>query len=166
MICPDVVKLVITVPAGAVAGPVAFEEGRRQAMSSRRSVVRPRGDEPARRGLRPDHHELSQPRAAVGRGRSRGRRGAAQYRFVDAVGSRRRVLQARQTTFDALNDTIPSSLTSLNPLGLVQVVAVEAIEVVSSGAFEAFEEGLLGVVQTVDVAADDVRRHRQSRCGG
>jgi type II secretory pathway component GspD/PulD (secretin) len=36
---------------------------------------------------------------------------------------------------------------------VIQVVAVETIEVLSSVAFQAFEEGLLGVVQTVDSVA-------------
>ena len=60
---------------------------------------------------------------------------------------------ARQNTFDALNDTIPPSQTSPNPHGLIQVVAVEAINVASSIVFQAFEEGLLGIVQTADAAA-------------
>ncbi len=155
IICPDVVKLVITVPAGAVAAPVAFVEALpsgnvfKAIGGAAASVTNPL--DAAFDPIITNDLNLVLPRAQ--NALEVGVVGLLNIASSTPSGLADAVQKARQTTFDALNDTIPPSLTSPNPLGLVQVVAVEAIEVASSVAFQAFEEGLLGVVQTVDVAA-------------
>jgi hypothetical protein len=155
IICLDVVKLVVTVPAGALAAPVAFVQTLpsgnvfKAVGSAAASVTNPL--DAAFDPIITNDLNLVLPRAqntlevAVV-----GLLNIASSTPLDLPDA---VQAARQSTFDALNDTIPPTLTSPNPHGLVQVVAVEAIEVASSVAFQAFEEGLLGVVQTADAGA-------------
>jgi hypothetical protein len=152
IICPDVVKLVVTVPTGALAAPVAFV-----GMLPSGDVLKAVGaaaasvTNPLNAAVQPiitNDLNLVLPRA----------QNALEVAVVGLLniasstpeGFLGTVQAARQNTFDALNDTIPPTRTSPNPRGLVQVAAVEAIEVLSSVAFQAFEEGLLGVVQTID----------------
>ncbi len=155
IICPDVVKLVVTVPEGALAAPAAFVEALPSGNvfkafgAAAASVTNPLNA--AFEPIITNDLNLVLPRAQnaleVGVVGLLNIASSTPLGLVDAVQT------ARQNTYDALNDTIPPTLTSPNPRGLVQVVAVEAIEVASSVAFQAFEEGLLGIVQTVDAAA-------------
>ena len=155
IICPDVVKLAVTVPVGVVTAPVAFLGGLasgnvfRAIGAAAASVTNPL--EATFDPIITNDLNLVLPRA----------QNALEVAVVGLLniatagpGHVAAAIQtARQNTFDALNDTIPPSQTAPNPKGLLQVVAVEAINVASSIAFQAFEEGLLGIVQTADAAA-------------
>ncbi len=155
IICPDVVKLVATVPLGAVAAPAVFvttlaSGNPLKALGAAVASV----TNPLNAAFDPiitNDLNLVLPRAQnaleVG---VVGLLNIATAGPLDVVNA---IQTARQNTFDALNDTIPPSRTAPNPRGLIQVVAVEAINIASSIAFQAFEEGLLGIVQTVDAAA-------------
>jgi len=155
IICPDIGKLVVTVPIGALTAPLAFVEGLasgnplKAVGAAAASITNPL--EAAFDPIITNDLTLVLPRA----------QNALQVAVVGLLniaaagpaGFVNAVEVARQRTFDALNDTIPPTQTSPDPHGLVQVFAVEAINVASSIAFQAFEEGLLGVVQTVDATA-------------
>ncbi len=155
IICPDLVRLAATVPAGAVAAPAAFVTSLSSGNllnalgAAVASVTNPL--DAAFDPIITNDLTLVLPRAqnalAVGVVGLLDIAAAGPLGVVDAIQT------ARQNTFDALNDTIPPSQTSPNPRGLIQVVAVESINVASSILFQAFEEGLLGIVQTVDSSA-------------
>src|SRR6478609_479065 len=155
IICPDVVKLAVTVPAGAVAAPAVFvttlASGNpfKALGAAVASVTNPL--DAAFDPIITNDLNLVLPRAQ--NALEVGVVGLLNIATAGPVGLLGAIQTARQNTFDALNDTIPPSQTSPNPHGLIQVVAVEAINVASSIAFQAFEEGLLGIVQTADAAA-------------
>jgi hypothetical protein len=155
IICPDVVKLAVTVPAGAVAAPVVFvttlaSGNPLKALGAAvASVTNPL--DAAFDPIITNDLNLVLPRAQ--NALEVGVVGLLNIATAGPLGLVGAIQTARQNTFDALNDTIPPSQTSPNPHGLIQVVAVEAINVASSIAFQAFEEGLLGIVQTADAAA-------------
>ena len=155
IICPDVVKLAVTVPAGAVAAPAVFvttlASGNpfKALGAAVASVTNPL--DAAFDPIITNDLNLVLPRAQ--NALEVGVVGLLNIATAGPVGLVGAIQTARQNTFDALNDTIPPSQTSPNPHGLIQVVAVEAINVASSIVFQAFEEGLLGIVQTADAAA-------------
>ena len=155
IICPDVVKLAATVPVGAVAAPVVFVttlawgNPLKALGAAVASVTNPL--DAAFDPIITNDLNLVLPRAQ--NALEVGVVGLLNIATGGPLGVLGAIQTARQHTFDALNDTIPPSLTSPNPRGLIQVVAVEAINVASSIAFQAFEEGLLGIVQTADAAA-------------
>jgi hypothetical protein len=160
IICPDVVKLAVTVPAGALGAPAAFLgdllsgnplKAIGAAIASMTNPLDAAFDPIITNDL-----NLVLPRAqnalevAVV--------GLLNIVVAGPAGFLHAVEAARQNTFNALHDTIPPTMTSPNPHGLVQVFAVEAINVASAIAFQAFEEGLLGIVQTADAAATTLAR--------
>ena len=155
IICPDIVKLVTTVPPGAIAAPVVFVttlasgNALKALGAAVASVTNPL--DAAFDPIITNDLNLVLPRAQ--NALEVGVVGLLNIAAAGPLGLAGAIQTARQNTFDALNDTIPPSLTSPNPRGLIQVVAVEAINVASSIVFQAFEEGLLGIVQTADAAA-------------
>jgi hypothetical protein len=155
IICPDVVKLAVTVPAGAAAAPVVFVttlasgNAFKAVGAAVASVTNPL--DAAFDPIITNDLNLVLPRAQ--NALEVGVVGLLNIATAGPLGLVGAIQTARQNTFDALNDTIPPSQTSPNPHGLIQVVAVEAINVASSIVFQAFEEGLLGIVQTADAAA-------------
>lgn len=160
IICPDIVKLAVTVPVGAAVAPLAFVAGLGSGNPLKAvgalvaSVTNPLNA--AFDPIITNDLNLVLPRAQ--NALEVGVVGLLNIAAAGPGGLLPAIQTARQNTFDALNDTIPPTQTAPHPRGLVQVVAVEAINVASSVLFQAFEEGLLGIVQTADAAATALAR--------
>jgi len=160
IICPDVVKLAVTVPVGAVEAPLAFATGLasgnplKAVGAAVASVTNPL--EAAFDPIITNDLNLVLPRAQ--NALEVGVVGLLNIAAAGPAGLLPAIQTAQRNTFDALNDTIPPSQTAPQPRGLIQVVAVEAINVASSVLFQAFEEGLLGIVQTANAAATTLAR--------
>ena len=163
VICPDVVRLAITVPAGAALCPAAFLGTLQTTGSLTRSIGAAAASVtgPANDAFTPiirNDLNIVLPKAQRGLQVAlvQGIRvGSTVVQVGDVVGA---VQTARIEIVDALNQPKGPPTKPTGAQGVFEVTAVEAVNVFSAVVFQAGELLLLGVVQTADDAAQELAR--------
>ncbi len=163
VICPDVVRLAITVPAGAALSPAAFVGALRTTGSLTRSIGAAAASVtgPANAATEPiirNDLNIVLPKAqrALQVALVQGLRvGSTAVQLGDVVGA---VQTARIEIVEALNQPKGPPAEPIDAQGVFEVTAVEAVNVFSAVVFQAGELLLLGVVQTADDAAQELAR--------
>ena len=163
VICPDVVRLAITVPAGAALSPAAFLGTLQTTGSLTRSIGAAAASVtgPANAAFTPiirNDLNIVLPKAQRGLQVAlvQGIRvGSTVVQVGDVVGA---VQTARIEIVDALNQPKGPPTKPTGAQGVFEVTAVEAVNVFSAVVFQAGELLLLGVVQTADDAAQELAR--------
>ena len=163
VICPDVVRLAITVPAGAVLSPAAFLGSLQATGSLTRAIGAAAGSVtgPANAATTPiirNDLNIVLPKAqrALQVALVQGIRiGETSVQVGDVLGA---VQTARIEILDALNQPKGPPTKPTGAQGVFEVTAAEAVNVFSAVVFQAGELLLLGVVQAADDAAQELAR--------